>query len=152
MRYRVVAVGKLKEAFYRDGCRHFLARLSHLAACEVVEVKDARARSAVESRELEGRALLAQVHGRGVVLDERGSAFTTAALADHLSRLEGRGVSMLTLLIGGAEGHGEALRGAVDEAWSLSPLTLPHDLARLVLLEQLYRAETVRAGHPYHRD
>jgi len=151
MRYRVAAVGKLREGFYRDACGHYLKRLSHLAPSEVVEVRDVRAHGAEEARSLEGKALLSQVQGVAVALDERGRSFTTEALARHLDDLEIRGVSMLTLLIGGAEGHGDALRDTVQEAWSLSPLTLPHDLARLVLLEQLYRVETVRAGHPYHR-
>ena len=58
----------------------------------------------------------------------------------------------MSLLIGGAAGHSGVLREKVDAAWSLSKLTLPHELARLVLLESLYRAETIRAGHPYHRE
>ena len=60
-------------------------------------------------------------------------------------------MSQISFLLGGANGHGAALKARADERWSLSKLTLPHELARLVLLEQLYRAETLRAGHPYHR-
>ena len=69
-----------------------------------------------------------------------------------MEQLELNGGSRVSLLIGGANGHDEQLLAAVDESWSLGPLTLPHYLARLVLVEQLYRVETVRAGHPYHRD
>lgn len=152
MRYRVVAVGKLKDGFYRDACRHYLARLIHLSDGEVIEVREGRGQSAAAVQEAEGSALLAQVHGLAVALDEHGRTFTTRALAKHVSELENRGVSSLTLLVGGAEGHGPKVRAAVSESWSLSSLTLPHDLARLVLLEQLYRVETVRSGHPYHRD
>ena len=152
MRYRVVAVGRLKERFYQEACLHYLTRLGHLTSCEFVEVREARAQSADAVREVEGRALLAHVQGLAVALDEHGRAFGTTALARHVSGLENRGVSSLTLLIGGAEGHGPEVRSAVSESWSLSSLTLPHDLARLVLLEQLYRIETVRAGHPYHRE
>lgn len=151
MRYRVVAVGKLKEAFYVEGCAHFLRRLRPYAPCEVVEVPGARAKDPREARERESAALLAQARGHAVALDEHGDRFTTSALAKHVAELESRGVGVLSLLVGGAEGHSARLREAVNESWSLSPLTLPHDLARLVLLEQLYRLETLRAGHPYHR-
>lgn len=151
MRYRIVAVGKLRERFYRDACSHYLDRLTPFAPCELFEVKEGRGGGPAEVREAEGRALMAQAQGVTVALDEKGRTFSTAALARHVTELELRGESSLTLLIGGAEGHPESLRERVDDAWSLSPLTLPHDLARLVLLEQLYRIETLRAGHPYHR-
>ncbi len=151
MRYRVVAVGKLKEHFYQGACAHYSRRLGQLTGCEVIEVRETRSKSVAEVRASEGLALLARVQGLAVALDERGTTFDTKALAHHLTELENRGTSSVTILVGGAEGHGEGLRAAVSEAWSLSPLTLPHDLARLVLLEQLYRVETLRAGHPYHR-
>lgn len=151
MRYRVVAVGKLKSSFYREACGHYLKRLAPLAACEVVEVREGRGADAGATQLAEGAALLAKVEGLAVVLDERGKAFDTHGLAQRVGALENRGVSQVTILVGGAEGHGRELRSAVAEAWSLSPLTLPHDLARLVLIEQLYRIETLRAGHPYHR-
>jgi 23S rRNA (pseudouridine1915-N3)-methyltransferase len=73
-------------------------------------------------------------------------------VAEMIGKLETQSISTLSLLLGGAEGHSENLKKQAKELWSLSPLTLPHDLARLVLLEQLYRAETIRAGHPYHRE
>lgn len=72
-------------------------------------------------------------------------------MAERVTALETRGVSQVSLLIGGAAGLSELVREAAGELWSLSALTLPHELARLVLLEQLYRLETIRAGHPYHR-
>ncbi|HRN19154.1 MAG: 23S rRNA (pseudouridine(1915)-N(3))-methyltransferase RlmH [Trueperaceae bacterium] len=151
MRYRVVAVGKLRERFYQDACEHYARRLGQLTGCEVIEVREARLKSVAQAKTAEGESLIAKVQGLGVALDERGTAFDTRALARHLTELENRGTSSVTILVGGAEGHGDALRAAVSEAWSLSPLTLPHELARLVLLEQLYRVETLRAGHPYHR-
>lgn len=151
MRYRIVAVGKLKEAFYRNGFQHYLGRLGALTQCESVEVREGRGDVAATKR-AEGQALLNAAQPRLVALDESGSSFSTRTLAQHVSALELAGHSRLTLLVGGAAGHDEALLAAVDERWSLSPLTFPHDLARLVLVEQLYRVETLRAGHPYHRD
>ena len=152
MRYRLIAIGRLKRGFFAAGCQHYVERLRPLARLEVIELKEARARDADAVREVESAALLAAAQGRTVTLDERGTAFDTRALAAHLDALEVRGTSQLSLLVGGAEGHAPWLRERVEEAWSLSPLTLPHELARLVLLEQLYRVETLRAGHPYHRD
>lgn len=153
MRYRIVAVGRVRVGYARDGCERFLSRLRNLAQVELVEVREGRGADAAQVRRQESEALraVAAGGGRSVVLDERGRSFTTAALAEHVSALELRGTSRLDLLVGGAEGHDETLRSGADECWSLSPLTLPHELARLVLLEQLYRIETIRAGHPYHR-
>jgi 23S rRNA (pseudouridine1915-N3)-methyltransferase len=151
VRYRLIAVGRLKRGFYATACRHYVERLAPLGRIEVVEVKEGRAPGSDAAREAESAALLAAARGRTVALDERGRTFSTRALAAYVSELELRGTSQLSLLVGGAEGHAPWLTGRVDESWSLSPFTLPHELARLVLLEQLYRVETLRAGHPYHR-
>ena len=144
MRYYLTAVGQLKRGFYQEGCELYIKRLRPYAGLETRSVK-------AKTAALESRALLENAQGYTVALDETGRRFTSAGLAKHLSRLETRGVSTLTLLIGGAQGHTEELKRSVDELWRLSDLTLPHDLAQLVLLEQLYRAETIRAGHPYHK-
>lgn len=96
-----------------------------LAACEVVEVGEGRGADAGATQFAEGAALLAKVEGLAVALDERGKAFDTHGLAQRVGALENRGVSQVTILVGGAEGHGRELRSAVAEAWSLSPLTLP---------------------------
>ncbi len=152
MRYRVVAIGRLKRGFYADACRHYQERTRPFGRLEVVELKEGRGPDAAAVREADSTALLAAAEGRTVCLDEAGRSFDTRGLAAHLDDLELRGTSQLSLLVGGAEGHAPWLRERADEVWSLSPLTLPHELARLVLLEQLYRVETVRAGHPYHRD
>jgi 23S rRNA (pseudouridine1915-N3)-methyltransferase len=150
VRYRIVAVGRLKRGFAAEGCEHYRSRLSRLAPIELREVREARG-AAAAVREAEGAALLAAAEGRTIALDERGTRHSSEGLAAHLSGLELRGISRLSLLIGGAEGLSEAVRERADELWRLSDLTLPHELARLLLIEQLYRAETIRTGHPYHR-
>ena len=86
-----------------------------------------------------------------VALDERGSALTTAALAAKLSQWQGQGGDV-ALLIGGPDGLHPALRQAAHERIRLSDLTLPHAMVRVLLIEQLYRAWSINAGHPYHRD
>lgn len=151
MRYRLACIGRLKRGFYADACGHYAGRLEPFARLEVVELKEARGADAAAVREAESEALLAAAQARTVALDEHGRSFDTRALAAHLDALEVAGDSRLSVLLGGAEGHAPGLLRRVDEVWSLSPLTLPHELARLVLLEQLYRVETLRAGHPYHR-
>jgi 23S rRNA (pseudouridine1915-N3)-methyltransferase len=100
----------------------------------------------------EGEALLAAVprDAQVIALDGRGSAWSSEQLAEQLKRwrMDGR---ELAFLIGGADGHADAVLQRADQRWSLGPLTLPHMLVRLVVAEQLYRAAMIVAGHPYHR-
>lgn len=100
----------------------------------------------------EGDALLGKLTGRevAVALDERGATFTTQQLAERIERyrLEGQN---LTLLVGGPDGLSDLCRDRVDAVWSLSSLTLPHPLVRIIVAEQCYRALSIIQGHPYHR-
>lgn len=151
MKYHILAVGQLKRGFLAEGCQHYTKRLRPYAKLELTELKEGRGATPEATRERESQGLRATATGHVVVLDERGQNLTTAELAQQVTALELRGVAQISLLVGGAEGHAAWLRSDADELWSLSRLTLPHELARLVLLEQLYRIETLRAGHPYHR-
>ena len=139
MRYRVVAVGRMKDAALRAACDEYLDRLRHYAKVEEREVKD------------EARILGAIPEGsRLVALSRQGEECTSVQLAEWTARWESEGRD-ITVAIGGADAlPGDVLRRA-ERVWSLSRLTLPHELARLVLYEQLYRAYTIRRGEPYHR-
>lgn len=148
MKYQIIAIGKLKRGFLQTGCDHFLERLGPYAKVEVLELKEGRGTSVTEQ---EGAVLLKAASGYLIALDEGGKEHTSASWAARIGELETRSTAQVSLLLGGANGHGHALKQQVSELWSLSKLTLPHELARLVLLEQLYRSETIRAGHPYHR-
>ena len=152
MRFRVAAVGRLRRGFYTEGCAYYLKRLQAFGRAEVLEVKDGRGAEIDQVREAEAEGLLSASEGRLIALDERGQSYRSEELARRFDELELRGESTLTLVIGGAEGLHDKVRSSAQESWSLSPFTLPHELARLVLLEQLYRAETIRKGHPYHRE
>lgn len=100
----------------------------------------------------EGKALLAaRPKGVLVVLDERGEAWTSVELANRLGDFLDRGEPSAVFAIGGADGHTAEVRDAAAHVLSLGRLTLPHLLARVIVLEQLYRAVTIRLGHPYHR-
>jgi 23S rRNA (pseudouridine1915-N3)-methyltransferase len=103
---------------------------------------------------LESEALLERSEGGlRIVLDERGEQIGSRGLASRISRWEqSPGVKEVCFLIGGAEGHADCLRQRADWLWSLSALTLQHELALLVVLEQIYRAHSIKAGGPYHRD
>lgn len=105
-----------------------------------------------ESAEQEGKRLLAACPDRArvILMDERGEALDSVSFARRLQHWTQAGP--VALLIGGADGHGPAVRAAAANALSLGPLTLPHMLARIILAEQLYRARTILDGHPYHRE
>jgi 23S rRNA (pseudouridine1915-N3)-methyltransferase len=139
MRYRVVAVGRVKDAALRAACDEYLGRLRHYAKIEELEVKD------------EARVLGAIPEGsRLVALSRRGDGWSSTTLAEQTAHweLEARDV---TFAIGGADALPADVLGRAERVWSLSPLTLPHELARVILFEQLYRAHTIRRGEPYHR-
>ena len=139
MRYRVVAVGRMKDAALRAACDAYLDRLRHYAKVEERQVKD------------EARILGAIPEGsRLVALSRRGAQCSSRDLAAWTGRWEMDGRDVV-FAIGGADTLPDEVLGRAELAWSLSPLTLPHELARLVLYEQLYRAYTIRRGEPYHR-
>jgi 23S rRNA (pseudouridine1915-N3)-methyltransferase len=152
VRYRIVVIGRSSRGLHAAPIARYLERLRALSGEAVlVELKEGRG-SGPTRRAAESEALLAAAEGRKVLLDERGRPWTTKELARHVGELETRGESRLTLLVGGADGTSDALREQADEVWSLSSLTLSHELALAVLLEGLYRVEPLRAGHPYHRE
>jgi 23S rRNA (pseudouridine1915-N3)-methyltransferase len=158
MRLLIAAVGKLKQGPERELFAHYLARadaigrklgLSHLGVIEVAEAKAAAAKARSEA---EAHALLAKVPFSHKLIcldrggDQLGSEEFARVLATFRDDAEG-----LAFLIGGADGLGLAALFKADRVVSFGPMTLPHGLARIVLAEQIYRAETILAGHPYHR-
>lgn len=147
MHVRIIVAGKPALGFVRAGVDEYLKRLSRFGGYEWITVK------AGSSEDVSARLLERSAGCFRVALDERGEGLATRQLADRWAALAGRGdVKTLAFLIGAADGHTAALRAACDWVWSLSPLTLQHELALLVLMEQLYRVASLRAGSPYHRD
>jgi 23S rRNA (pseudouridine1915-N3)-methyltransferase len=146
MRWHIIAIGKPKLEFARLGIEEYAARLKPFAPVTLHYLK-------ASSREGESLALLERSKGMlRVVLDERGAHVPSRELAHKLSAWEMQGPRDLALLVGGADGHSDEVRQAAGWMWSLSKLTLQHELALVVALEQLYRAYTIKAGLPYHRD
>ncbi|NGP53313.1 23S rRNA (pseudouridine(1915)-N(3))-methyltransferase RlmH [Thioalkalivibrio sp. XN8] len=155
MRLRLVAVGTRMPAWVDQGCADYVARMPRECRLELRALplgKRSKQSPPGPAMADEGRRLLAASAGcTRVCLDVRGRAVDTPALARKLQGWlqSGRDVA---LLVGGPDGLAPACLEAADWRWSLSPLTLPHGLVRVLVAEQLYRAWTLLSGHPYHRD
>jgi len=152
MDLRLLAVGKLRPA-YRQAGDEYLKRLRRYASIQEVEIKEAsRAPTGVVQRREEAARLRAKLPGEAflIALDREGTYLTSEALAHQLNRWS-ESPRSLAFLIGGSTGLADEIRQAAAFRWSLGPLTLPHELARVVVLEQLYRAFTILRGEPYHK-
>ncbi len=147
MQILLIVAGKPALGYAKTGVAEYLKRLSRYGGYELAVVK------AGPAEEVSARLLERSQGCFRIALDERGETLTTRAFAGKLSELEMRGeVKTVAFLIGAADGHTEELRKASDCVITLSSFTLQHELALLVLVEQLYRVASLRAGSPYHRD
>ena len=158
MKIRILAVGHKMPAWINAGFAEYAQRMPREARIELTEIKPAaRAGSGEKStqqwRAVEAGRVRAALPARShkVVLDERGKAWSTAELARHIERWKQEGDDV-AFIIGGADGTARELQQDADLLLSLSPMTLPHGLCRILLAEQLYRAVSLLAGHPYHRE
>ena len=155
MKARLIAVGERAPGWVAEGFGEYQKRLSHGLPLELVEVAPGirgKGRDAARATSDEGTRVLAALprDAHVVALDGRGRMHSSEQLAQRLEHWRGQGRD-LVFLIGGPEGHADAVIARAGEQWSLGPLTLPHMLVRLVLAEQLYRAAAMLANHPYHR-
>lgn len=155
MKLLVVAVGQRMPAWIAAGFEEYARRMPRTLPVRLLEIKPEPRGAAIPVDRLtdaEGRRITAALPGGcfKTVLDERGRSCTTRELAQRIAawQMEGRDVAFV---IGGADGLPAALRTEADWLWSLSPLTLPHGLVRVVVAEQLYRASSILGNHPYHR-
>lgn len=158
MKLALLAVGKLKSGPERELAERYRARAEALgrtngfAPLEIVEIPESRARRDADRRAEEGRAILERVGSAALVaLDERGRSLASEAFAGRLAAWRDEGVAALAFAIGGAHGLDETVRDRAALLLSFGALTLPHQLVRVLVLEQLYRGLTILAGHPYHR-
>ncbi len=156
MKLRVVAVGHRMPAWISAGFSEYAQRMPREARIELTEIKPAArdgGGSVQKWRETEAERISSALPARcrKIVLDERGKSLTTADLAKRIQRWQSEGDDC-AFIIGGADGTAPGLQQQAEMLWSLSPLTLPHGLCRVILAEQLYRAISLLAGHPYHRD
>jgi len=151
MKIVLLAVGKMRSKALREVCEEYLGRLARYGAAEVKEVKAAESASPEQSVAQESARLLAALEPNDhvLVLDERGTQQTSRELCDLLKQHELRSTKRLMLVLGGAYGLSDDVRKR-GTLFSLSKMTLPHELCRAVILEQLYRARTIQNGEPYH--
>ena len=155
MKLRIVALGHRMPAWIAAGFADYAQRMPRDFAIDLVELKpEARDRGRTVAQLLAAEAVRIRAACAGyrmMALDERGEAWTTRDLAAHVERWRHDGVDP-AFVIGSADGLEPAVKRDAAAQVSLSPLTLPHGLARVLLAEQLYRAVSMNAGHPYHRD
>lgn len=146
MNWKIYAAGKPALAYAKTGIAEYLKRLSRGAKVELIYIK-------AGDSETVSQDLLARSEGTfRIALDERGTPWTTDKFVEKVNQWEmDPGLKTISLLIGASDGHTPALRKSANAIWALSPLTLQHELALVVLLEQLYRAYTIKRGEPYHR-
>lgn len=153
MKLRLVAVGRDRSGLYAPAVEEYATRLARYVRFELVEVPEAKKHAGTpQAKEEEGAAILAKLRAgeRVVALDERGEEPTSVAFAERVQRWMNAGQDV-ALVIGGSVGLAPAVRARATETLALSRMTLAHRLARLVLVEQLYRAMTILRGEPYHK-
>lgn len=146
MEILVIAAAKPSLAYAREGVRFFEERLRPLGKTDIRYVK------AGSAEEVSARLLKAGEGCLRIALDERGENWSTRELERHVREWQLHAVKRVAFLIGAADGHTPALRAACDHVLSLGRHTMQHELALVVLLEQIYRLHTLLAGSPYHRD
>jgi 23S rRNA (pseudouridine1915-N3)-methyltransferase len=159
MRLLIAAIGKLKQGPQRDLFAHYLGRAEasgrklRLSPLNVIEVAESKAATARARMQAEARTLLAKIPAahKLICLDPGGEPISSEAFARLLAKYRDDGADGTTFAIGGADGLAKEALAKAAKVLSLGPMTLPHGLARVVLAEQLYRAATILAGHPYHR-
>lgn len=160
MEIRLLAVGRMKAGPERDLLDRYATRLRQtgrglgITAFEIAEIVESPARSAAERQAEEATRMLAMLQpgAFAVTLDERGDNLASRELANLVSsRLDG-GVKQLVFLIGGPDGHGEAITQRANRSIAFGKATWPHQLVRVMVCEQLYRAASILSAHPYHRD
>ena len=151
----VVAVGKLKERFWKDAMAEYAKRLGAFCNFNVRELPDrdpGRCGGEAAARELEGADIVrATGHAHCILLAIDGRVVSSEGIAARLDALACAGKSDVAFVVGGSTGVSDAVRERADEVWSFGAITLPHNLARIVLAEQVYRAFKISRGEPYHK-
>lgn len=154
MKITILAIGKKHDPKLESAISDYSKRLMHYTNFEwhLAEAKITQSMSELEIKKYESDLLLKNIksESRVILLDERGTKLDTLSFSEKIQTLKNSGQKDIVFLIGGAYGVNEDLMKRADFIWSLSPLVFPHQLVRLILIEQLYRAHTILAGEKYH--
>ena len=159
MKIKIVTVGKLKEKYLKDGIAEYSKRISRFAAVEMIELADEKTPDRASDSEnakildLEGNRILSKIGDREfvIVLAIEGKTLSSEEFSKQLEQASINGYSTLTFVIGGSLGLSPQVKNRANLSLSFGRLTLPHQLMRLVLVEQIYRAFTIQQGSPYHK-
>ena len=159
MRINIVCVGKIKEKYLKLGIDEFKKRLSKYCKLEIIELEDEKAPENLSDKEMlmikekEGKKILSKIKDNSYViaLAIDGKNLSSEELAETINKLGVRGVSNITFVIGGSLGLSDEVLSRADYKLSFSKMTFPHQLMRLILLEQVYRAYRINNGEPYHK-
>ena len=159
MKIKIVTVGKLKEKYLKDGIAEYSKRISRFATIEIIELADEKTPDRASDSEnekilnLEGNRILSKIGDREfvVVLAIEGKTLSSEEFSKQLEQASINGFSTLTFVIGGSLGLSPQVKKRANLSLSFGRLTLPHQLMRLVLVEQIYRAFTIQQGSPYHK-
>jgi len=158
MKIDIHAVGRMKAGPEKDLAARYLDRFARSGAAigldftGVTEIAESRATQAADRMREEAQRLAAIADAGGLILlDERGVNLSSPKFAERIALMRDGGTRHASFAIGGPDGHDPALRGKAALLWSFGALTWPHQLVRIMLAEQLYRAVTILSGHPYHR-
>jgi len=152
MRVRIIWMGKTRDARLRALIEDYAERISHFTRCEVTELREL-GRTDKTGIDKESKRISDGLRSGSVtvLLDPDGTEWTSQQLAAQVQKWEGNGIKEVAFVVGGPNGVADDLKSRVDKRWSLSRLTLTHEMARVVLLEQLYRAYTIVHGLPYQK-
>ncbi|MBU8772398.1 23S rRNA (pseudouridine(1915)-N(3))-methyltransferase RlmH [Cytobacillus oceanisediminis] len=159
MNISIITVGKLKEKYLKQGIDEYLKRLSAYAKMDIIEVPDEKAPEELSETEMiqvkqkEGERILAKIHpdAHVIALAIEGKMKSSEELADNLDKLATYGKSKIAFVIGGSLGLSQGVLQRADDKLSFSKMTFPHQLMKLILLEQVYRAFRINRGEPYHK-
>ncbi|HKP45849.1 MAG TPA: 23S rRNA (pseudouridine(1915)-N(3))-methyltransferase RlmH [Pyrinomonadaceae bacterium] len=153
MKLRIVWTGKTKDAHLRALIEQYLERLSHFAKCEVSEFRESSGARGKAGIDKDSQRITDRLRDGSVVvlLDPDGEQWSSPQLAQQVEQWQNNGTKELTFIVGGPDGFSPSLAARANKRWSFSQLTLTHEMARVVLIEQLYRAYTIIHGLPYQK-
>ena len=153
MKIKIISVGNSPPKWAKDALIKYISRFDDNFKIELIEIKPDKNLKSIEHKKLqEAKKILKYINGSFVVsLDENGSSCSSKKLSEKLSNWM-QNFSKVTFIIGGADGLDRTITNNSNWIWSLSKLTLPHNLVKIILIEQLYRASTILNNHPYHRE
>lgn len=156
MNVNIVCVGKIKEKYIKDGIDEYAKRLSRFCKFQIIEVgeelcSDPNVKNVTATKRAEGERIISKLKGYSVALDLNGKTLSSEEISRKISSLKQSGVSTLNFIIGGSFGLSEEVLAQCDFSLCFGAITYPHQLMRLILSEQIYRAFTIEEGSPYHK-